>query len=126
MDYSQLAQSTVDFLKPVLVAEGGKIAAAGVGAAGKELLSWLKGRFTKPSQHAVLEEAVQSPEDSGALEALQLQIRLALERQEEFAKDLLERLPKEFRPQTAETMIVIGDNNKGVQNTGSGNTISIQ
>ena len=126
MDYAQLAQNTVEFLKPYLAAGGGLLAKEGLSAAHKALFGWLKGRFTKPAQSAALDEAVQTPKDSGALESLQLQIRRALEQQEDFRKELLERLPNEFHPQTVQTANVTGDHNKIVQNKGDGNNISIQ
>jgi len=52
-----------------------------------------------------------------------LQIRRALEQQEEFRKELLEHLPKEVITQTAN---VTGDTNITLQNTGAGNSINIQ
>lgn len=125
MDYSQLAHNTIKFLKPWLLAEGGKVAKEGLTAAHEKLFGWLKSRFSTPAQSGALAEAVQSPQDAGALEALQLQIRLALEQQEEFRMELLERLPNEFQ-QSNQTMNQTGDNIKGIQNTGSGNTINIQ
>lgn len=69
---------------------------------------------------------MQSPQEDGALEALKLQIRRALEQQEEFRKELLERLPKEFHPQITQAVNATGENIKIVQNKGDGNTISIQ
>lgn len=125
MNYSQLAQNTIEFLKPYLLAEGGNLAKEGLSAAHKKLFGWLKSRLTKPAQGGALAEAVQSPQDAGALEALQLQIRRALEQQEDFRKELLERLPKEFHPQTTQTMNVTGDNNKSGQISGTGNSMSI-
>jgi hypothetical protein len=126
MDYSQLAHNTIEFLKPYLAAEGGKLAKEGLSAAHERLFGWLKGRFTKPAQSGALAEAVQSPQDAGVLEALQVQIRRALEQQEEFRKELLERLPKEYHPQTTQTMNVTGHGNKSAQISGTGNSSSIQ
>ena len=126
MDYFQLAHNTMEFLQPYLVTEGGKLAKEGLSAAHERLFGWLKNKFTKPAQSGALEEAVQSPKDAAALEALELQIRRALEQQEEFRKELLQRLPKEFHPTISQTANVTGDQNKTVQSTGSGNTISIQ
>ncbi len=126
MDYSQLAYNKIEFLKPYLAAEGGALAKEGLSIAHKKLFDWLKGKFTKPAQNGALAEAVQTPQDAGALEALQLQIRRALEQQEEFRKELLERMPKEFHPQTTQTINVTGDNNKSGQISGTGNSINIQ
>ena len=120
MDYSQLAHNTIEFLKPCLLAEGGKLAKEGLSAAHEKLFGWLKGKFTKPAQSAVLQEAVQTPQDAGALEALQLQIRQALEGQEEFRRELLERLPREFHPGITQTANATGKENVIVQSTGSG------
>jgi hypothetical protein len=121
MDYTELARVTVDFLKPYLLAAGGKLVKDSLSAAREKAFNWLKTKFTKPAQSAALEEAAQSPQDAGAMEALQFQIRLALEKQEDFRKELLELLPKEI----VQTANVTGNENVTVQSTGSGN-INIQ
>jgi len=126
MDYPALAQATVDFLKPYLVAAGGKLAQDSLGVAREKVFGWLKSKFTKPAQSGALEEAAQSPQDAGALEALQLQIRRALEQQEEFRKELLEHLPKEVLPPgITQTANVTGNANVTIQSAGSGN-INVQ
>src|SRR5687768_6895559 len=98
MDYTELARATVEFLKPYFVASGGKLVQDSLSAAREKVFGWLKSKFNKPAQSGALEEAAQAPQDAGALEALQLQIRRALEQHEEFRKELLERLPKEILP----------------------------
>jgi hypothetical protein len=126
MDYTELARATVDFLKPYLAAAGGKLVQDGLSAAREKVFGWLRNKFTKPAQSGALEEAVQSPQDASALEALQLQIRRALEQQEEFCKELLERLPKEILPPgIAQCANVTGTANVVIQSTGSG-TINVQ
>jgi hypothetical protein len=126
IEYEELAHATVEFLKPYLIAAGGKLAKEGLDAAREKVFGWLKTKFIKPAQSGALEEAVQSPQDAGAIEALQLQIRRALEQQEEFRKELLERLPKEIIPPGfAQTANVTGNDNDVVQIKGSGNTTSI-
>lgn len=121
MDYAKLAAETVGFLKPYIIAAGGKLAKDSLHAAREKVFGWLKSKFTKPVQTAALEEALQSPQDAGAFESLQLQIRLALEKQEDFRKELLELLPKEI----VQTADVTGNANVTIQTTGSGN-INIQ
>jgi len=116
MDYTQLAQETVNFLKPYLIVGGGKLVAAGgklvddgMNAAREKLLGWLKGKLVKPSQ------------------ALQLQIKLALKNQEEFRKELLEILPKEIVQTINQTATVTGHANKlgQIGGSGSGNSVNI-
>jgi|SRR6266568_2991681 len=125
MDYTELARVTVEFLKPYLVAAGGKLAGDGLSAARERAFGWLKSKFTRPAQTGALEEAAQSPQDAGALEALQIQIRRALER-EEFRQELIERLPKELLPPGfSQAANVAGNANVIVQSSGKGN-ISIQ
>jgi len=134
MDYTQLAQETVNFLKPYLIVGGGKLVAAGgklvddgMNAAREKLLGWLKGKLVKPSQSAALEDAVQTPQDDDAMEALQLQIKLALKNQEEFRKELLEILPKEIVQTINQTATVTGHANKlgQIGGSGSGNSVNI-
>ena len=121
MDYTELARVTVEFLKPYLAAAGGKLVADGLSAARESVFGWLKSKFTKPAQSSALDDATQSPQDASALEALQLQIRRALER-EEFRQELIERLPKELLPPgISQTSNVTGDGNVVVQSTGQGN-----
>jgi hypothetical protein len=127
MDYTELARVTVDFLKPYLAAAGGTLVQDSLSAAREQVFGWLKRKFTKPAQTGALEEAAQSPQDAGALEALQLQIRRALEQQEDFRKELLERLPQEVLPPSlVQTLNQSGEGNLGIQNTGSGNTFNVQ
>lgn len=127
MDYTALAMAAVGFLKPHLVAAGGKLLEDGLSATREKLLEWLRSKLTKPAQSGALEEATQAPQDDGALEALQLQIRRLAEQNEEFRRELLEHLPKEVVPtQYTQTLNVSGTGNVSVQNAGSGNTINIQ
>lgn len=123
----ELAHTTVEFLKPYLIAAGGKLAQDSLSAAGGKVFDWLKSKFTKPAQSAALGVAAQAPHDPDALESLQHQIQRALEQQEEFRDELLARLPKEIIPPgIVQTINVTGDQNAVAQNTGSGNTINIQ
>ena len=123
MDYAELAGASVSFLKPQLVAAGAKLVDDGLSAARAKLFDWLKGKFTKPAQSGVLEEAVQSPQDAGALETLQLQIRRALEQSEEFRRELLERLPPAFAQTVKQTSIVNGSGNQVIQIAGQNNKV---
>ena len=127
IDYSELAQKTVEFLKPSLLAAGGKLAQDGLSAAREKVFGWLKSKFIKPAQSGALEVATQAPHDPDALESLQHQLQRALEQQEEFRQELLALLPKEILPPgIVQTANVTGDNNLTGLNTGSGNSINIQ
>ncbi len=98
INYGELAHNTVEFLKPYLIAAGGKLAQDGLNAAREKVFGWLKSKFIKPAQSAALEVAAQAPHDPDALESLQHQIQRPLEQQEEFRKELLALLPKEILP----------------------------
>ena len=82
--------------------------------------------LSRLAEHVRLE----APQDAGALEALQLQIRRALEQQEEFRKELLEILPREVLPRSlGQTATVTGDDNILIQSAGSGSgsiSVSVQ
>ncbi len=119
---TELAQTTVQFLKPYLVAAGGKLAQDGLNAAREKVFGWLKSKLIKPAQSGALDLAAKSPHDPDALESLQHQIQRALEHQEEFRKELLTLLP----PGISQTANVTGDSNVIAQSTGSGNSINIQ
>lgn len=81
---------------------------------------WLKSQFTRPAQAVALEEALQAPQDTGAIETLQLQIRRALE-QEDFRREFLELLPKEVHPPgITQTATTTGNDTITIQNAGSG------
>jgi dTDP-4-amino-4,6-dideoxygalactose transaminase len=126
-EYGELAQKTVEFLGPCLAAAGGKLVEDGMNAAREKVFDWLKSKFKKPAQSAALELAAKAPEDAESLAALQFQIERALEQQEEFRKELLERLPKEIVPAgVAQTLNVTGDNNVAGQFSGSGNSMNVQ
>jgi hypothetical protein len=125
MDFSQVAANTIEFLKPCLLAEAGKLAKDGLDAARRKLFGWLKSKFTRRVQCGALEDAAQSPQDPAALKELQRQICLALEEQEDFRQELIELLPEELRPQTHQTANVAGDSNKTAQIIGDQNTLSI-
>lgn len=119
---TELAHTTVEFLKPYLVAAGGKLAQDSLNAAREKVFGWLKSKFIKPALSGALDLAVKSPQDPDALESLQHQIQRALEHQEEFRKELLALLP----PGISQTANVTGDSNVIAQSTGSGNSINIQ
>ena len=125
MDNAEIARVTVAFLTPYFVAAGSKLVEDGLSAAREKVGAWLKSKFTKPSQTAVVEVAVQSPHDADAQEALQHQIRRALEEDESFRKELLELLSKEVKQRITQTANVTGNGNVVPQNAGSGN-INVQ
>ncbi|MFZ2642233.1 MAG: hypothetical protein WA117_14640 [Verrucomicrobiia bacterium] len=122
MDYAAIAQVTVAFLTPYFVVAGGKLVEDSLSAAREKVVSWLKSKFTKPAQTAAVEVAAKAPHDADALEALQHQIQLALERDEAFRKQLLELLPEEVKQGISQSMHVSGNGNVSIQSTGSGST----
>jgi hypothetical protein len=126
MDYTELARATVAFLTPYFAAAGGKLVEDSLSTAREKVVGWLKSKFTKPAQAAAVEVAAKTPQDADALEALQLQLRLALERDEAFRKELLALLPKEaLPPGVTQTASVSGNENVVAQSTSSG-SINVQ
>ena len=92
LDYGALAHQTIEFLKPVLAAAGGKIVKDKAG----EIWEWLKSQFiAKPAAAAALNEVEQTPTNEDNWEALMVQIKKALKEDEGFGKRLVELLPKE-------------------------------
>jgi hypothetical protein len=91
LDYGALAHQTIEFLKPVLAAAGGKIVKDKAG----EIWEWLKSQFTKPAAAAALSEVERAPTNEDNWEALMVQIKKALKEDEGFGKRLVELLPKE-------------------------------
>jgi hypothetical protein len=122
-DYNciELARNAADFLKPYLIAQGGKLVNDGLSATREKFFGWLKSKFTKPAQSSALDVAVKSPHDEEAIESLRHQIQRALEQDLQFRKELLEILP----PSVAQTATITGNDNKSAQVSGSGNTVNI-
>lgn len=123
MDYSQMLDQAIQILKPVAPlgqAIGAKVAASA-------LWDWMKDKFKTRSAAAAeaVADVEKSPDQEANWMVLRAQLAKAIAEDEVFRKELLERL-KQFHPQTSQTMNQTGDNNKGVQNTGSENIISIQ
>jgi hypothetical protein len=90
MDYTEIANQVVEFLKPILAARPG----AAASAPGTALWDWIKSRFTRPAAVEAVREVEQNPADDANWEVLKLQIRKALEDDEVFRKELLKILPK--------------------------------
>jgi hypothetical protein len=127
MDLAVIAQATVTFLTPYFSEAAGKCVEDGLGVMRERFVNWLKGKFTKPAQASALEVAARAPGDAEALDALRYQIERALQLDESFRKDLLERLPKEaLPPGIAQGINITGDGNVGIQNTGSGSNIVVE
>jgi len=72
MDYNALAAAAMEFLKPCLLAQGGRLVEDGLSAARKKLFDWLKSKFTSRAQSGALEDAAQSPHDDKVMESLQI------------------------------------------------------
>ena len=86
LDYGVLAHQTIEFLKPVLAAAGGKIVKDESG----EIWQWLKSHFsTKPAAAVAIHKIEQTPTDGDNWEALTVQIKKALKEDEGFAKRLV-------------------------------------
>ena len=90
MDYTEISNKVVEFLKPV-PAVGPGVAASAVGSA---LWDWIKTRFTRPAAVEAIREVEQNPVGDTNWEVLKLQIGEALEEDEVFRKELLKILPK--------------------------------
>jgi hypothetical protein len=118
LDYGALAHQTIEFLKPVLTAAGGKIVKDKSG----EIWEWLKSQFTtKPAAAAALNEVEQTPTNEDNWEALMVQIKKALKEDEGFGKRLVELLPKEVTERAiSQKADIIGNSNITAQSAGSG------
>ena len=92
MDYTEIANQVVEFLKPVLGAGPG----VATSAAGSASWDWIKTRLTRPAAVEAVREVEQNPAGDTNWEVLKLQIRKALEEDEVFRKELLKIVPKEF------------------------------
>jgi hypothetical protein len=114
LDYGALAHQTIEFLKSCMTAAGGKIAA-------ETVWNFLKGKFTKPAASGALEEVEQAPQNNTKWEVLKLQIKSALEEDDNFRKELEALLPKGVvEKAVTQTANNIGDNNITSQLSGSG------
>jgi hypothetical protein len=118
LDSGALAQQTVEFLKPVLVAAGGKIVKDKAG----EVWDWLKSQFTtRPAAAAALDEVEQTPANEDNWEALMVQIKKALKEDEGFGKRLVELLPKDVIERAiSQKADIKGNKNITAQSAGSG------
>jgi hypothetical protein len=118
LDYGALAHQTIEFLKPVLAAAGGKIVKDKAG----EIWEWLKSQFTtKPAAAAALNEVEQTPTNEDNWEALMVQIKKALKEDEGFGKRLVELLPKEVTERAiSQKADITGNSNITAQSAGSG------
>jgi hypothetical protein len=118
LDYGALAHETIEFLKPVLAAAGGKIVKDKTG----EILEWLKSQFTtKLAAAAALNEVEQRPTNEDNWEALMVQIKKALKEDEGFGKRLVELLPKEVTERAiSQKADITGNSNITAQSAGSG------
>ena len=122
----QLANAAVDVLRQYWQWTGTAVAIGALREIGKNLYTQLKEKFEGKAAAAVLEEAAAEPENKSALEALAHQLKARIEKDPAFAEELREMLPPESMERFRQDMKVEGDNNIGVQASGSGNKIVIR
>jgi hypothetical protein len=123
MDHSQMLDQAIQILKPAATA--GHVIASRVAASA--LWDWMKEKFKKhPDAAKAVLDLEKSPAKEENWAVLREQLAKAIAEDEVFCEELRERLHKEVQPPVTQTMTQKGHNNKGVENTGSGNTIIIQ
>jgi hypothetical protein len=122
-NYAELANNLVEHLKAV-----GPLLARGIGrAAGGKMfekatgvLTWLRGKFTRPADLGALEQIEQDPSNPDNWDDLGDRIRRALERDPDFREEFMAIIPSEFRaPYNIQTAITIGNGNVTIQNQGT-------
>ena len=125
-DYAELAKNVVEHLKAAAPLIGTGVA-TGIGraAGGKilqnasDVLTWLRGKFTRPADSATLEQIQQDPSNLENWDDLGDRIRRALERDPSFREELMAVLPSEFlAPHISQNAPTIGNENVTIQNQG--------
>jgi len=111
----EMAGTVVALVGPYLA---GKVAEGAAAEAGKKAFEWLNNKLTSAGAREVLEEIEKNPEDEINREALEVEIKKALRRNEAFREGLAELLKEAG---TTQSMTLTGDGNKGVQIANSSN-----
>jgi len=104
----------------------GRVAEGFLRQPGAKLYDWLAAKFKGSASAAVLERAVAEPENQRRKDALQLEIEDLAEKDSAFREELA-KLLREIGAggETVHQLNQMGDNNKGSQIIGNGNSVQI-
>lgn len=88
-------------------------------------MSWLKDKFSGTAEGATLSKLETAPSRDSARNALEAQILMRLEEDEEFRKELAARLGNVGAAGPSQSLEQRGNANRGVQIAGSGNKVEM-
>ena len=120
MDPVALATAAVTAILPYLLGLGGKAAEEGAKSGGKAAFDWVKGKLTSASGREAVADVEKTPDAEENRLALQAALVKALKADPAAAAELAKLLPAGAIGQTVN---ITGDNNIGVN--ASGSTVSI-
>jgi hypothetical protein len=126
MNLPGLAQQAVMHLRPVLLLLAGKAAEGAASESGKQLLSWLRERFTGKPAEAILDEAAAHPDDDLRLQSLELQIQLLLRENDGYRQQLETLLAAALQSSTTHQAATAIGGSKIAQVAGTGNKTSVR
>ena len=116
MDYSQLANEALVAATPYLEDLGKEVVDVGVKSTGKAVVGWIKGKLTSASGKEAVAEIAKAPARTGSRLRLQAALVEALEDDPAAVAELKALLTAGAGVQT---MNMLGDNNIGVNASGS-------
>lgn len=128
VDPASLTASAVALLTPYLTTLGTEAAKAGgeaVVAGGKRILGWLKERLTGKVKDA-LAELEKAPADEAERGVFEARLKQALATDPALLEGLQALLAELPKAETAQTMTLTGDANKGAQIAGDRNKVNIR
>ena len=126
-NFHELALEAVNYLRPELLLLAGKAVGGAATESGKQAITWFRERLTGKSAEAALDDAVAHPEDERRLQALQQQIEILLEDNQQFRTAIQALLTESSRKTPArQAATVTGKNNKVAQVSGNNNNTQIQ
>lgn len=128
-EWQELAEQATAYLKPYLLAAGGKVAGDALQAGSRkvaEFYDWLKSQLTGPTAAAVIQELDEEPGDETNWQTLALQLQKRLQQDETFRQELCSRLPSDItQTDSHQTQTLQGNDNVQIQSRGDGGNFQI-
>ena len=125
---TDLANQTLTFLKPHLLAAGGTLAEQALAKAGAEVAKvygWLKSKLTRATAATALQQTTAAPQDEQNWDDLRHQLETLL-KDEALHKELAALLPKDGGVRTTtQTIDQSGSQNAAAQIAGHRNSVNI-
>jgi len=124
---SELANQALQFLKPHMLAVGGKLADQALAKAGPEagkVYGWLKSKLTRPTAVTALQQATAAPNDEQNWDDLRHQLETLLQ-DESLRKELAALLPTASVSTTNQAINQSGSQNAAAQVAGNRNSVNI-